>query len=158
MSSDQCALDPDGSLKDARDIQWYNDPDDDQPLPPAPLGPPAVSPAEPLGRGRRNKVTSRFADAVARERLRSDDEDIAPARPPTRKRLVAPPRATAPGPSDDAVDTLPKESSDADENASFRASSSSAESGSESGHGSTDVDLISGNEVCIVPLFDELVY
>ena len=98
MSSDQCALDPDGSLKDARDIQWYNDPDDDQPLPPAPLGPPAVSPAEPLGRGRRNKVTSRFADAVARERLRSDDEDITPARPPTCKRLVAPPRATAPAP------------------------------------------------------------
>ena len=71
---------------------------------------------------------------------------------------MAPPHATAPSPSDDAINMLPKESSDGDENASFRASSSRAESGSESGHGSTDVDLISGNEVCIVPLFDELEY
>jgi hypothetical protein len=103
-------------------------------------------------------VTSRFADAVACEQLHSNDEDITPARPPTCKCLVASPRATAPGPSDDAVDTLPKESSDGDENASFRASSSSTKSGSESGHESTDMDLISSNEVCIVPLFDKLEY
>ena len=33
--SDQCAVAPDGSLKDAADIQWYNDPDDSAPLPSA---------------------------------------------------------------------------------------------------------------------------
>ena len=30
--SDQCALNADGSLKDASDIQWFYDKDDDQPL------------------------------------------------------------------------------------------------------------------------------
>ena len=33
--SDQCAVAPDGSLKDAADIQWYNDPDDSAPIPSA---------------------------------------------------------------------------------------------------------------------------
>ncbi|KAG1747879.1 uncharacterized protein EDB91DRAFT_1263073 [Suillus paluster] len=36
-----CALRPDGQLKDAKDIEWYNDPDDDSPMPPSP--PPATS-------------------------------------------------------------------------------------------------------------------
>lgn len=31
--SDTCALNADGSLKDASDITFYNDPDDDVPLP-----------------------------------------------------------------------------------------------------------------------------
>ncbi|KAG1904560.1 uncharacterized protein F5891DRAFT_1183985 [Suillus fuscotomentosus] len=31
-----CALNPDGSLKDASDIKFYNDPDDDIPLPNVP--------------------------------------------------------------------------------------------------------------------------
>ena len=39
MSSEQCALNPDGSLKDLNDIQWFNDAKDIQPLP---------SPAQPL--------------------------------------------------------------------------------------------------------------
>ncbi|KAG6805974.1 hypothetical protein H0H92_013183, partial [Tricholoma furcatifolium] len=32
MSTDQCALDSNGKLKDARDIVWYNDPDDELPV------------------------------------------------------------------------------------------------------------------------------
>ena len=33
MSSDQCANNSDSSLKDAKDIQYLNDPDDSNPLP-----------------------------------------------------------------------------------------------------------------------------
>ncbi|KAG2335338.1 hypothetical protein BDR05DRAFT_954149, partial [Suillus weaverae] len=36
-----CTLRPDGQLKDAKDIEWYNDPDDDSPILPSP--PPATS-------------------------------------------------------------------------------------------------------------------
>jgi hypothetical protein len=32
MSSDQCTCNPDGSLKDPKDIQWFNNKDDVQPL------------------------------------------------------------------------------------------------------------------------------
>src|ERR1700735_2603518 len=65
MSSDQCAQNPDGSLKDPGDIQWFNDAEDAQPLP---------SLAQPLGRGRRIKATNRFSDALTREQLDSDEE------------------------------------------------------------------------------------
>jgi len=43
MSSDQCAQNPDGSLKDPKDIQWFNDAEDAQPLPFP------TAPAQPLG-------------------------------------------------------------------------------------------------------------
>ena len=33
MSSEQCAQNSDSSLKDPLDIQWFNDPNDAQPLP-----------------------------------------------------------------------------------------------------------------------------
>ncbi|KAG1807943.1 hypothetical protein EV424DRAFT_1543667 [Suillus variegatus] len=36
MSQDACALNADGSLKDAADITFFNDPDDDVPLPNVP--------------------------------------------------------------------------------------------------------------------------
>ena len=61
MSTDQCALNPKGSLKDPKDIQWFFDKDDACPLPSDP------NPAQPLGRGHCNKATSRFLDAVACE-------------------------------------------------------------------------------------------
>ena len=32
MSTDQCALNLDGSLKDASEIPWFNDPDDEIPV------------------------------------------------------------------------------------------------------------------------------
>ncbi|KAG1740976.1 hypothetical protein EDB19DRAFT_2024840 [Suillus lakei] len=37
MSQDACALNTDGSLKDASDITFFNDPDDDVPLPQVPM-------------------------------------------------------------------------------------------------------------------------
>ncbi|KAG1879073.1 hypothetical protein F4604DRAFT_1923223 [Suillus subluteus] len=36
MSQDSCTLNADGSLKDASEIKFYNDPDDDVPLPQVP--------------------------------------------------------------------------------------------------------------------------
>lgn len=33
MSNEQCALAPDGSLRDARDIEFIYDPDDPTPMP-----------------------------------------------------------------------------------------------------------------------------
>lgn len=72
MSLDQCASNPDGSLKDLKDIQWFNDPDDAQPLP----NPTGTVPAQPLslGRGRHNKTANQFLDTVAHEQLDSDQE------------------------------------------------------------------------------------
>ncbi|KAG0695024.1 hypothetical protein DFH29DRAFT_787911, partial [Suillus ampliporus] len=32
IMSDQCAVGPDGRLKDASEIVWHNDPDDEQPI------------------------------------------------------------------------------------------------------------------------------
>jgi hypothetical protein len=97
MSTDQCAQNPDGSLKDAKEIQWFHNKDDMQPLPstatPQPL-PSTAAPAQPLGRGLRNKATSRFSEAVVREQLGSDEEDLgAFVRPPRRKRTAQPARA-----------------------------------------------------------------
>jgi hypothetical protein len=177
MASEQCAQNADGSLKDAKDIVWFNDPDDPQPLPPLPSTPPpndaqplqadqvlpsTVPPARSLGRGRRNKVTNRFTDAVARERLGSDEDDTdalakqpsrghiprirLPARAPHAPHVLGGTDATS-DPSSGLFDALPEESSDGDD-ASFRTKSGS-ESG-DSGHESTELELISGNEVCVL--------
>lgn len=35
---EQCALRPDGSLKDASEITWVHDPDDEKPVASGPLG------------------------------------------------------------------------------------------------------------------------
>jgi hypothetical protein len=43
MFSDQCAQNPDGSLKDPKDIQWFNDTEDAQ------LLPSPATPAQHLG-------------------------------------------------------------------------------------------------------------
>ena len=70
MSLDQCAQNPNGSLKDLKDIQWFNDVEDSQPLPfPA-------APSHCLGRGLHNKTTNWFSDAVTCEKLDSDEEDL----------------------------------------------------------------------------------
>jgi len=74
MFSDQCVQNPDGTLKDVGDIQWFNDPDDAGPL----LGPNSTSPLQPLsllGRGHYNKTTNhQYLNAVAHEQLCSDEE------------------------------------------------------------------------------------
>jgi len=145
MSSDQCAQNPNGSLKDPKDIQWFNDAEDAQPLP---------SPAQPLGRGRRNKAMNRFSDALAREQLDSDEEDLnAFTEAPKRKRAVhasnvsggaGPPTLS----SSNSFETLPvEESSDDNEDGSFK-SDSGSESDSDSSDKSTpNLKLISNDEV-----------
>ena len=67
MSSDQCAKNSDSSLKDAKDIQWFNDPDDSNPLP--------TPTAEPLDHGLWLKATNQLLDTLAHELLDSDEED-----------------------------------------------------------------------------------
>lgn len=62
-----CALRPDGQLKDAKDIKWYNDPDDDSPMLPSP--PPATSNGKITAfvsrrSGRAIKPTEKIRDAV----------------------------------------------------------------------------------------------
>jgi hypothetical protein len=44
--SDQCAVGPDGHLKDASEIVWHNDPDDEEPI--SAPGPIAASSTPPV--------------------------------------------------------------------------------------------------------------
>jgi hypothetical protein len=147
MSLDQCAQNPDGSLKDPKDIQWFYDPDDAQPLNST------AAPAQSLGRGLRKKTTTWFSDAIAREQLGSDEEDLDPfPKPPRHKRAtrvsnvsggVAPPTLS----SRHSLEILPvEEHSDGDEDRPFQLDSGS-ESGSDSGNNCTDLEPISSNEV-----------
>jgi hypothetical protein len=155
MSSDQCAQNPDGSLKDAKDIQWFYDPEDAQPLSSTP------APAQPLGRGLRKKTTTRFSDAVAREQLGSDEDGPdAFAKPPRRKRAtrvsnisgcVARPELSSRNPHE----ILPVESSDGDEDETFQLDSGSGSAG-DSGDESTDLEPISHNEVRVQLLSQNL--
>jgi hypothetical protein len=86
MFTDQCTLNPNGSLKDAKDFEWSYNKDDEQPLPR--LGVPStanaqaaqpltstVTSAQPLVHGLCNKATTRFLDAIAHEQFGSDRED-----------------------------------------------------------------------------------
>ena len=106
MSSDQCALNADGSLKDVNDIQWFNNKDYDNPLPPS------AAIAQPLGQGLCNKTTNWFSDTVAHEQLNSDEELGPFTEPPKHKcatqtsKVSA--RVTAPTlSSSSSFDTLP---------------------------------------------------
>lgn len=145
MSTDQCALNPDGSLKDPKDIQWFHDKDDAHPLP-------SSAPVQTLGRGLRNKATNRFSDAIACERLGSDEENPDTfTRPPKRKRA-----AHASDGSGDSAPTLPltnsleaplvEEISDDEKDGAFQ-SDSRSESSDGSDDGPTELELISNNEV-----------
>ena len=124
MSSDQCTQNPDGSLKDLKDIQWFDDAEDAQPLPSL------AAPTHSLGRGLRNKTTNRFSDAIAREKLDSDEEDLNVfTEPPKRKRTarasnVSGSAALPTLSSSNSFETLPvEESSDDDEDGSFKSDS-----------------------------------
>jgi len=80
MSLDQCVQNPNGSLKDLKDIQWFNNAEDAQHLPFP------TAPAHCLGRGLHNKSMNQFSDAVTCEKLDSDEEDLdAFTEPPKRK-------------------------------------------------------------------------
>jgi len=157
MSSDQCALNPDGSLKDPKDIQWFNDAEDAQPLPSP------AAPAQHLGRGLRNKTTSRFSDAVARERLGSDEEDLDGfTEPPKRKRTLralnisdgaAPPSLSL---SNSFETLLVEESSDDDQDGSFRSDSGSESDNDSSDKSTPDLELISNDEVRVQLLSHDL--
>ena len=152
MFTDQCALNPDGSLKDPKDILWFHDKDDAQPLPSTSAPGQA---AQPLGRGLRNKTTSRFLDAVAREQLSSDEENLtAFARPPRRKRACASNIFGGAAPlslsSRNSFEVLPVEESLDDEQDKDFQSVSGSESGGDSGNNSTDLDLISNSEVRVL--------
>ena len=146
MYSDQCAQNPDGSLKDPKDIQWFNDVEDTQPLPFH------TAPAQPLGRGLCNKTTKCFSDAVAREQLDSDDDGLHTfTKPPKRKCAVRASNISGDAAlsSSNSFDTLLVEESSDDEDRSFK-SDSGSESDDDSGDQSTpDLELISNEEVGI---------
>ena len=142
MSTDQCALNPDGSLKDPKDIQWFHDKDDAHSLP-------SSAPVQTLGHGLRNKATNQFSDAIARERLGSDEENPDTfTRPPKCKCA-----AHASDISGDSAPTLPstnsleappvEEISDDEKDGAFQLDSRSESSDD----GSTESELISNNEV-----------
>ena len=151
MSSEQCAQNPDGSLKDPKDIQWFNDPDDAQPLPNP------TAPVQPLslGQGHCNKTTNWFLDAVAREQLNSDQESNAFIQPSKRKRAAqalnisgsaARPLSLT---SSNPFKVLPvEEPLDDEDDGSFK-SDCGSESGDNSSDGSTlELAQISNDEVC----------
>ena len=141
MSLDQCALDPDGNLKDPKDIQWFNDPDNTQPLP-NPTGAALAQPPS-LGRGHRNKTANQFLDAVACEQLDSDQEldalnpFIQPSKPKHAARsLNISSHSARPPPlaSSNLFKVLPvEESSDDEDDGSFK-----SDCGSESGDDSSN--------------------
>ena len=85
-ASDQCALAADGSLLDASAITFYNDPDDDTPLP----NPPVTStPLHPFFRGSQAPAKfaagSRRSARVARPSARITDPNNVEASVVTRK-------------------------------------------------------------------------
>ena len=135
MSSDQCAQNPDGSLKDAEDIQWFNDRDGDNPLPNS------ASNVQPLSRGLRNKTTGRLSDAITRKQLGSDEEDLGSfSQPPKRKRAARASKTSVPTlSSSNSFEQLLVEESSGD-NESFKAGSGDESSGE-------STDYISNNEV-----------
>lgn len=147
MSSDQCAQNPDGSLKDPQDIQWFNDVEDTQPLPST------AAPARPLGRGHRNKTTNRFFEAVARDQLDSD-EDIGTFIKPSKRKCAARTSNISGGPapatlsSSNSFETLlVEESSDDDEDGSFKSDSGDKSGEDSSDESMFDAELISNTEV-----------
>ncbi|KIM85637.1 hypothetical protein PILCRDRAFT_86839 [Piloderma croceum F 1598] len=138
---------PDGSLKDLKDIQWFNDVEDAQPLPSV------AAPAKPLGQGLHNKTTNQFPDAVAHEQLDSDSDDLNTFTEPPKCKCTAhtsnisggvtPPTLS----SSNLFETLPVEESSDDDKDGFR-SESGSESSDNSGDKSTpDLKPISNDEV-----------
>ncbi|KAF8440935.1 hypothetical protein L210DRAFT_986015 [Boletus edulis BED1] len=121
MTSEQCAQNSDGSLKDPKDIQWFNDLDDAQPL----LNPTGTTPAQPPSLGQELDVFTTIQPCKpkrATQALNSGISSSAGAHP-------------LPLTSSNPFNVLPVEvSSDADEDVgSFK-----SDCGSESGDNSSD--------------------
>jgi hypothetical protein len=113
--------------------------------------PATATPARPLGRGLHNKATTQFLDAIAHEQLGSDGEDPDTfVKPPRHKHAAQPARTPQPPPTlslSNSFVVLPvEEPSDNENNGTFQTESGS-ESDVNSGDGSTDLELISNNEV-----------
>ncbi|KAF9542092.1 hypothetical protein CPC08DRAFT_770487, partial [Agrocybe pediades] len=71
-SSDQCAVDANGQLRDAKDIDWFHDVDDTSPIQ-------AVNTLNSeQGRGKRVKNTSKLEASLAAEKLDDNGQPIAP--------------------------------------------------------------------------------
>ncbi|KAG1763019.1 hypothetical protein EDD22DRAFT_952610 [Suillus occidentalis] len=91
-----CTLRPDSQLKDAKDIKWYNDPDNDSPMPPLP--PPATSNGKITAfvshhSGRPIKLTEKIRDAVNSAPAKRP-APAAPEGQPAPKRIREEPPAT----------------------------------------------------------------
>lgn len=94
MSHDSCALNSDGSLKDASDIVFFNDPDDHAPLPQVPPKnvPPKNAFTALLQSGRTPALTtagSRRSTRTSKPSARVRDADNAHASSSTRKRVLS---------------------------------------------------------------------
>ncbi|KAM6493884.1 hypothetical protein JOM56_010245 [Amanita muscaria] len=92
--ADQCALGPDGTLLDASKILFYNDPDDETPLPPVPpaapgrdrrVTVPASVPGCSHGRPSRARDTTRMKQILQAEK--ADDDGNVRSRSPTPTKL-----------------------------------------------------------------------
>ncbi|KAF8126753.1 hypothetical protein EV363DRAFT_1524322, partial [Boletus edulis] len=135
MTSEQCAQNPDGSLKDPKDIQWFNDPDDAQPL----LNPTGTTPAQPPSLGRELDVFTTIQPCKSKRTTRALNTGIsssATARP-------------LPLASSNPFNVLPvEESSDADEDDGSFKSDCGSESGDDSSDDSTpELAQISNDEL-----------
>ncbi|KAG1808756.1 hypothetical protein EV424DRAFT_1350246 [Suillus variegatus] len=112
-----CALRPDGQLKDAKDIEWYNDRDDDSPMLPSP--PPATSNGKITAfvsrrSGRAIKLTEKIRETVNSAPAKRP----APAAPegrPAPKRIQTGSHLNRHGDDDDAEPPAAEELSDEEE-------------------------------------------
>ncbi|SJL11780.1 uncharacterized protein ARMOST_15189 [Armillaria ostoyae] len=127
---DQCAIGPDGKLKDASQIQWYQDADDETPV---------AGPSSDLRRSIRDRRTDKFAASLEAQKL---NEDGAPkkTRKSRRKGTSAPTKGKG-----KAVDVS---ADDSGSDYSTSEASSQSQSGSEV---STDVEILNEELANMLP-------
>jgi len=94
MEDESSAVNVDGTLKDASEIQWFNDADDEEPLPPTPLAaPPSVAAKRPQRATNQNKFNEALRELGLAQgakkkptyRGKHRDEEDDSAAPPTKK-------------------------------------------------------------------------
>lgn len=76
MRLDQCALNADGSFKDACEITWHHDPDDETPI---------ASGSKPIGRVQRSRNVDRMAEIINAEQDSDNQHNPKPSRKRKRK-------------------------------------------------------------------------